>query len=205
MTTLADWLGHVHTDDRAHVEAGRLAALAAGDPVDLEFRFITPTGEVRWVTLRARGLPDASGALSRVLGVIADVTDRKRTEEALVESEADARSFFQNMVDPCAICEMVVDERGEPVDILLVDVNPAFSRTLSLPARKIVGQTAFMILPALHREWLDLFLEVSREKGFVTLEEPFPALERSFHVTGFPVRHGRVAVVFRDIPGQERA
>ena len=59
-----------------------------------------------------------------------------------------------------------------------------------------------MILPTLHREWLDLFLEVSRQQTFIRVEEPFPALGRRYHVTGFPVRHGHVAVVFRDITGQ---
>ncbi len=150
-------------------------------------------------------MADGRGNLVRVVGVIIDVTERRRAEEALVESEADARSFFENMVDACAICEVVVDRRGEPADLRLVDVNPAFERALSLPARLIVGQTAFMILPTLHREWLDLFLEVSRNRTFVAVEEPFPALGRRYHVTGFPVRNGRVAVVFRDITGQPEA
>jgi PAS domain S-box-containing protein len=201
MATYEDWIRYVHPDDREWLESARRAAFAAGGPLDLEFRIVIPSGEVRWIQLKARGVTERGGALGRVLGVIIDVTDRKRAEEALAESEADARSFFENMVDACAICEMVVDERGEPADIRLVDVNPAFERTLGLPARLIVGQTAFMILPTLHREWLDLFVEVGREGGFVEVEEPFPALDRRFHVTGFPVRDGRVAVVFRDVTG----
>ncbi len=52
-------------------------------------------------------------------------------EEALAESEADARSFMANMVDACAVCETVLNDHGEPVDIRLVEVNPAFSRELS--------------------------------------------------------------------------
>lgn len=199
-----DWGRYIHPDDRERVETERHRALAAGDPLDLEFRIAIPSGEVRWLQLKGRGVRDESGALTRVLGVIIDVTDQKRAEEALRESEADARSFFSNMVDACAICEMVVDGSGEPADIRLVDVNPAFERTLSLPAHLIVGQTAFMILPTLYHEWLGLFLEVSQKGVFVAVEEPFPALDRWFHVTGFPVRHGRVAVVFRDITAERR-
>lgn len=205
MVSYEDWGRNIHPDDRGRVESERQRALAAGEPLDLDFRIVIPSGEIRWLQLKGRGMRDERGVLVRVLGVIIDVTERKRAEEALRESEADARSFFSNMVDACAICEMVVDERGEPVDIRLVDVNPAFERALSLPADLIVGQTAFMILPTLHREWLDLFLEVSRNRAFVAVEEPFPTLDRWFHVTGFPVRHGRVAVVFRDITGQRDA
>ncbi len=198
MVTSADWLQFVHPDDREKVETDRLAALAAGEPLDLEFRIVIPSGEVRWLQLRGRGVADGRGGLARVLGVIIDVTERKRAEEALVESEADARSFFENMVDACAICETVYNCHGEPVDVLLADVNPALARALSLPAELIVGQTAFMILPTLHREWLEL----SRNRTFVSVEEPFPALDRRYHITGFPVRHGRVAVVFRDVTAQ---
>ena len=205
MASYADWEQFIHPDDRELVEAGRRAALAAGDPLDLEFRIVIPSGEVRWIQLRGRGMADDRGALVRVVGIIIDVTERRRAEEALFESEADARSFFENMVDACAICEVVVDDRGEPVDIRLVDVNPAFERDLSLPAHLIVGQTAFMILPTLHREWLDLFLEVSRQRTFIRVEDPYPALDRWYHLTAFPVRQGRVAVVFRDITAERRA
>jgi PAS domain S-box-containing protein len=205
MTTYAEYERLIHPEDRAKVEAGRWTALAAGEPIDLEFRVVLPPGDIVWVRLMARGVADERGVLGRVAGVIIDVTDSKRAEEALRESEADARSFFENMIDACAICEMVVDDRGEPVDIRLVDVNPAFERALSLPARLLVGQTAFMLLPTLHRPWLDLFLEVSRQQTFIRVEDPYPALDRWYHVTGFPVRRGRVAVVFRDITGQKKA
>ncbi|MEN6342963.1 MAG: PAS domain-containing protein [Methanospirillum sp.] len=162
-------------------------------------------GRGQRIALEIAGLPffGDDGALLGFRGTTRDVTERRRAEEALAESEADARSFFTNMVDACAICELVVDERGGPVDLRLVDVNPAFARTLSLPAELLIGQTAFMILPTLHREWLDLFLEVSRQRAFIQVEDPFPALDRRYHVTGFPVRNGRVAVVFRDITGQK--
>jgi len=203
MAVYPDWEQFVHPDDREKVEVGRLEALAARGPIDIEFRVVLPTGEVRWIQFKGRGMSDEAGALSRVIGVVIDVTDRRRAEEALAESEAAARSFFTNMVDACAICELVVDERGGPVDLRLVDVNPAFARTLSLPAELLIGQTAFMILPTLHREWLDLFLEVSRQRTFIQVEDPFPALDRRYHVTGFPVRNGRVAVVFRDITEQK--
>ncbi len=144
----------------------------------------------------------------RIVGALSiwrDVTQRIRAEAELAESEADARSFFENMVDACAVCETAVNDHGEPVDIRLVEVNPAFSRELGLPAELLVSQTAFMILPALARSWFDLFLEVSRSREPIEVEEPFPALGRWYHVTAFPVRRGRIAVVFRDITEQRRA
>ncbi len=62
-----------------------------------------------------------------------------------------------------------------------------------------------MILPALARSWFDLFLEVSRDREPIEVEEPFPALGRWYHVTAFPVRSGRIAIVFRDITERREA
>lgn len=55
MATYADWARFVHPDDRAQFEARRQAALGAGEPLDLEFRIVIPSGEVRWIQLRGRG------------------------------------------------------------------------------------------------------------------------------------------------------
>ncbi|HIH03517.1 MAG TPA: PAS domain S-box protein [Methanoregulaceae archaeon] len=178
-------------------------ALAGVTVPDVTFEITAADGTVRTVLVSASPIV-GDGRITGAFSIWRDVTERTRVEKALAESEADARSFMANMVDACAVCETVLDDHGEPVDIRLVEVNPAFSRELCLPAELLVGQTAFMILPALARSWFDLFLEVSRTREPIEVEEPFPALGRWYHVTGFPVRRGRIAVVFRDITERRR-
>jgi len=130
---------------------------------------------------------------------------RARAEEALRESEADARSFMANMIDAVAICEPVADAAGEPVDIRVVEVNPAFMDDLSLAEDGVVGRTVSAILPGMDRSWLDRFLWVARSGSSVAFEEPFPAFDRWYHVAAFPVRGGRIALVLDDITGQRDA
>ena len=176
-------------DSRPGFAAFCASVLAGGATETSEVPFAAQAGREVWYA-QVQGRADAAGAAVFVRLVVTDITDRRRAEDALVESEADARSFFVNMVDACAVCELVVDERGDPVDIRLVDVNPAFERALSLPSGQIVGQTAFMILPTLHHEWLGLFLEVSRQRTFIQVEDAYPALDRWYHLTAYPVRGG---------------
>ncbi len=179
-------------------------ALAGVEVPAAAFEITAADGTIRAVQVSASPIV-GDGRITGAFSIWRDVTERVRVEEALAESEADARSFMENMVDACAVCETVFDDQGEPVDIRLVEVNPAFSRELCLPAELLVGQTAFVILPALARPWFDLFLEVSQTREPIEVEEPFPALGRWYHVTGFPVRRGRIAVVFRDITEQHQA
>jgi PAS domain S-box-containing protein len=56
----------------------------------MEWRLIRPDGEIRWVETNAKAHFDESGAISRVVGLIADADDRKRQELALIEAERNA-------------------------------------------------------------------------------------------------------------------
>ncbi|MFC3077360.1 PAS domain-containing protein [Phenylobacterium terrae] len=59
-------------------------ALARGDRFfEIEFRFIWPNGELRWLLLRAEISFNAAGAPLGAIGVIIDITERKEAEERL--------------------------------------------------------------------------------------------------------------------------
>ena len=73
----------VHLDDRAKVIKLVDEALKTGQPTSGEWRVIWPDGSVRWIAGRWQALMDDSGEPSRVVGVNIDITERKRTEEAL--------------------------------------------------------------------------------------------------------------------------
>ncbi|MCE9563698.1 MAG: response regulator [Planctomycetes bacterium] len=74
----------IHPDDFEYVVAKRREAIETGEPMRYEFRgnFPAPDGSVRWFTTRGRALRDATGKPVRLLGVTADVSERKRAEQA---------------------------------------------------------------------------------------------------------------------------
>ncbi len=53
----------------------------------LEVRFISPDGETRWVQLAGKTARDVDGAVTHWTGAVRDVTERRRAEEALRESQ----------------------------------------------------------------------------------------------------------------------
>lgn len=58
-----------------------------------------------------------------IAGFITDITERKRTEDALKESEAMYRGLFENMQDSVVIFRYVLDDHGDVVDWLIEDAN----------------------------------------------------------------------------------
>lgn len=83
---LAGYLERVHPDDRsritrlAHETLGRLGAT-----FDVQYRIVRPDGECRWVRTTGRHVEQDNQR--RLLGVIADVSERYRIQEALTRSE----------------------------------------------------------------------------------------------------------------------
>lgn len=77
----------VHREDREAVKAKAAPALATGTDYETECRIVLPDNTTRWLHSRGRVELGADGKPWRVHGVSFDVTQRKLTEEALLESE----------------------------------------------------------------------------------------------------------------------
>jgi PAS domain S-box-containing protein len=88
-------LGLVHPDDR-HVVTPQRSGLP--NPMAyLEFRRVDPvTGEIRWIARRGKVI-SLDGAARRYVGIAMDITDQKKSAEALAESDARWRQLVEQM------------------------------------------------------------------------------------------------------------
>ncbi len=85
-----EFLAHVpfHPDDRALLDKAVDDHLAGRSPrFELEYRLRLRSGDIRWLHARGRCFRDAAGTPVRMAGSTVDVTERKRAEQALRESE----------------------------------------------------------------------------------------------------------------------
>ncbi len=101
-TPPADWspdifLSHVAPEHRSMVAAGLAASMQTGRDWHVEFRAIRADGAERWLNIRAKALPGPDQKPARLLGIIADISERKLAEARLLESERLFRSFAQAM------------------------------------------------------------------------------------------------------------
>ena len=77
----------IHPDDRERVQAYIKEALEQAQAWKIEYRVVWPDGSVHWLLSKGAVFHDASGRPVRMMGVVLDITERKRTEEALRQSE----------------------------------------------------------------------------------------------------------------------
>ena len=88
------WAESVHPNDRDRM-VEYMEQHKRGVFTDGEFRVVRPDGTVRWVRSRAFPIKETDGTLARIAGLAEDITERKRTEEALRESEHRWRSLTE--------------------------------------------------------------------------------------------------------------
>jgi PAS domain S-box-containing protein len=81
------WRDRVHPEDIHQVEQAITAALATHTDFEAEYRVIYPNGSIHWLVGRGRGIYNAAGQPVRMLGVILDISDRKRAEVASILEE----------------------------------------------------------------------------------------------------------------------
>lgn len=86
-TTYENFLGAVHSDDRQAVIDAVNACVEKGAEYNIEHRIVWPNGTVRWVLESGDVVRAEDGIPLNMLGVVQDITARKRAELALKESQ----------------------------------------------------------------------------------------------------------------------
>lgn len=155
------FLDAVHPDDRAMVETCWQAALQNGN-YQIEHRIITPSGE-KWVSENARFEFDSSSALTKALGTVQDITEKKRTENILKESEALYKDLFNT--SPFAIG--IIDK----ATMRFLEVNETATRLYGYSREEFLLLTAYDIRVTEEHNLLTALIE----KGDYTIDKSIRA------------------------------
>jgi len=126
------WSDHLHPEDRERVATGHNAALSSeGNLFSSEFRLRRPDGSYANIVERSLIVRDAKSQVLRMMGALTDISERKRAEEALKESESRLQCIFDSVQTGILIID--------PETHRIVDANSAALRTIGRTADQAVG------------------------------------------------------------------
>jgi PAS domain S-box-containing protein len=114
------WLKIMHPDDRERVSAEYIRAYESGEPLNAEYRVITPEEQIVWIRDEATLKRDPSGRPLFWQGILLDITERKRAEEEIQRAERRYRSLFE---DAPVMYVITRNQEGGPV---IDDCNELF-------------------------------------------------------------------------------
>ncbi|NJL44854.1 MAG: PAS domain S-box protein [Leptolyngbyaceae cyanobacterium SM2_3_12] len=92
-----NWAKALHPKDRERVAAAWYEAVQQNQGFMVECRFQQPSGQVSWILAQATALADEADQLIGYIGTITDITERKRLEEDLQQSEANLNNILDSL------------------------------------------------------------------------------------------------------------
>lgn len=148
--TASWWFEHVHPQDRNAVVNGIHEIIESGkEHWSAEYRFLTGDGGYKIVFDRGFVSHDEQGRPERMIGSMQDITERKRAEEALRESEARLRATVETTPD----CIKIVDCEGA-----ILFMNKAGLRMVEAEsAARVKGSLVYNLIAPEYREpWKEM-------------------------------------------------
>jgi len=188
-TAIENAFARVYREDfprvRAQYEAG--IAGAGGGQIRMDFRFVRPGGEVRWMTWNGRvDFRDEPGGRVpfRIVGACLDITDRKRAEEATAQLAAIVTSSSDAII-------------GKTLDGTVTSWNEGAERLFGYTGEEMVGKSIRRFIPAALQSEEDEILARAAAGGELEIYETV-----RLHKSGRPIEVSVSTSPIRDPAGK---
>ena len=162
----------------------------------------TANGEEKWISDSSIPIQDNSGQLVGSLGILQDITARKKVEEALRESEKRYHDMFYTMHSGVVVYEAVDDGQ----DFIIKDFNQSAEKIEQISREQLLGKPVTQVFPGVRKMGLfNLLQKVWRTGRAEVLSLAFYKDER---VQGwrknfiYRLPSGELVVIYDDITEQ---
>lgn len=142
------WYQIAHPDDRKIAKSASENTLKGTPESEVVYRIVRKNGDVRWIRVRSRISHLSSKEVHRIDGTVADITEMKRAELALIEQEKEYRKVVTSLSE--AIIKF--DDKGK-----IIFTNPAWKKLTGYKSETARGKNFFDFV---YEEDLDIALEL---------------------------------------------
>ncbi len=132
---IANW---VYPDDRQKVWEALCLSLVQGNDFDLEYRMLDTRGEIHYLKQSGVVVRDNSNQVSKIIGVVLDMTAFKRRELEILDNEAKYYALFEQSNNPICLIE----------DFRIIECNNRFQQLFGATVpEQLIGKTPADLSP----------------------------------------------------------
>ncbi|HSI68705.1 MAG TPA: PAS domain-containing protein, partial [Gillisia sp.] len=160
-----EWLDSLsHPEDATRVSEVIKEALVTKQPYTYSRRIYRNNGEIRILETQGNVITNAQGNPVKMIGLVQDVTDRKKAEEELRKSQALLKSVFDASPNSIVLYDTLYDNKGKAEDFEFRIANLYTFETFGL-SRDIIGKRISEEFPAALTTSVIDKLRITAEKG----------------------------------------
>ncbi|MCL5037857.1 MAG: PAS domain S-box protein [Chloroflexi bacterium] len=131
--------------------------------------------------------------------------ERRRVEQALLESEEKYRLLFASMNEGVVLHEILYNADRKPIDYIITDVNPASKSILGIKPSEAIGKKATELYSVEPAPYIEIYSKVAETGEPAAFETYFQPMEKYFNISVFSPGKGRFATIFSDITERRKA
>ncbi len=203
----AEVMTMIHPDDLPAVQAARTKLLETGNE-EIIYRQRAANGEYRWLSNHISLTRDNAGRPLYRYGNIRDITEARRTEEALREGEQLFRTVHDNSLDRFTILKPFYDdEKGNIIDFTYIYQNTQAAKTAGRIPEEMIGHRMTDFFPTFPQtNFFAMYKKAAETRQPLEFEDEYhhDGVNEWFRVTVTPVSDG-ITTAAQNITERKRA
>ncbi len=131
-----------------------------------------------------------------------------KANEALLESEKRYSALFNARTNSIAHCQVVTNEKGKPVDYIVLKVNDAYEETTGIKKKDIEGRKITEVFPGIEHfgyDYIGNFGKVALEGSELNVEVFFEPLQQWLSIYVYSPKYGEFTAIFTGITERKHA
>ena len=130
---------------------------------------------------------------------------KDKLERQVKQSEKQFQKIFDGMIRGFALCELIFDKQGRPVNYRFLMVNSVFEKQSNMKIESIVGKTIKDIFPDIEQSWIDKYGSVvinNKPTQFIDINRN---TKKHYRVNAFSYAENKFVMIFEDITKERNA
>jgi PAS domain S-box-containing protein len=202
------WLDIIHPDDRDPAMDNINRAIEEHKFLENEYRIIPPNGKEIWIAAIGSTVYDEDGQPTRMSGICLDITERKKSEKDLIDSEGLLRGLFDNMPSGMAVYH-VQNDGSEGSDYIIKEFNRTSQEIEGMKREEVIGKSLYDIRPNIDEYGLIPIFKKVWETGEpihypskIYVDEKYANWYENYV---FKAPTGELVALYNDVTEQEKA